>query len=107
MIERFADGRLLPSRSRLEMVRRREGNGESSQVVGTCEHLETIQAVIPGTLGCKECLEIGDWWVHLRLCRTCGHAGCCDDSPNRHAGKHFLKTSHSIIEGGSGWIASA
>ena len=47
-------------------------------------------------------------WVHLRLCRTCGHVGCCDDSPNRHATKHFHATRHPVIEGydppeGWGW----
>jgi hypothetical protein len=77
-------------------------------MAGTCSHLETVQLVRPGSLGCKECLETGDWWVHLRLCRTCGHVGCCDDSPNRHAWKHFLETRHPIIEGydppeGWGW----
>jgi Zn-finger in ubiquitin-hydrolases and other protein len=54
------------------------------------------------------CLKIGSPWVHLRLCRTCGHVGCCDDSPNRHATKHFHQTRHPIIEGydppeGWGW----
>jgi ubiquitin-hydrolase Zn-finger-containing protein len=44
----------------------------------------------------------------LRICRTCGHVGCCDDSPNRHATKHFHATGHPIIEGydppeGWGW----
>ena len=46
--------------------------------------------------------------LHLRLCRTCGHVGCCDDSPNRHATKHFHATGHLVIEGydppeGWGW----
>jgi hypothetical protein len=77
-------------------------------MVGTCRHLDTVQVVTPGSPGCKECLETGDWWVHLRLCRTCGHVGCCDDSPNRHASKHFLETQHPVIEGydppeGWGW----
>ncbi len=73
-----------------------------------CTHHDTIQVVTPGSLGCKECLEIGDWWVHLRLCRMCGHVGCCDDSPNRHATKHFQGSGHPIMEGydppeGWGW----
>lgn len=77
-------------------------------MVGTCRHLDTVQVVTPGSLGCQECLETGDWWVHLRLCRTCGHVGCCDDSPNRHAWKHFGATQHPVIEGydppeGWGW----
>src|SRR3954465_10194342 len=42
---------------------------------------------------------MGDSLVHLRLCRTCGHVGCCDDSKNKHATKHFHATRHPIIEG--------
>ncbi|MBO9669115.1 MAG: UBP-type zinc finger domain-containing protein [Sphingobium sp.] len=73
-----------------------------------CDHASTVNDVIPQTLGCAECLAGGSWWVHLRLCRTCGHVGCCDDSPNRHATAHFHATGHPIIEGydppeGWGW----
>jgi uncharacterized UBP type Zn finger protein len=73
-----------------------------------CTHLDAVRTVVPGTLGCQECLETGDWWVHLRLCRSCGHVGCCDDSPNRHASAHFHERGHPIIEGydppeGWGW----
>ena len=49
--------------------------------------------------GCEELPEDQWRWVHLRICRTCGHVGCCDDSPNRHATKHFHATQHPIIEG--------
>jgi hypothetical protein len=74
----------------------------------TCAHLNTIRDVTPSALGCEECLKTGDVWVHLRICRTCGHVGCCDQSPNRHATKHFHATHHPIIEGydppeGWGW----
>ena len=74
----------------------------------SCGHDEAIRAVTPGSLGCEECLASGDPWVHLRLCRTCGHVGCCDDSFNRHASRHHQETSHPIIEGydppeGWGW----
>ena len=73
-----------------------------------CTHLDQIVRVTPSALGCEECLKTGSQWVHLRLCRTCGHVGCCDDSPNRHATKHFKATGHPIIEGydppeGWGW----
>jgi hypothetical protein len=73
-----------------------------------CTHESTIVTVTPSAAGCEECLKTGSWWVHLRLCRTCGHVGCCDDSPNRHATKHFHATTHPIIEGydppeGWGW----
>ena len=76
-------------------------------MVETCEHLGEVQPVTPGSLGCEECLAAATW-VHLRLCRTCGHVGCCDSSPNRHATKHFHATGHPIIEGydppeGWGW----
>jgi hypothetical protein len=79
-----------------------------SKTPETCNHLDTIQVVKPSARGCEECLKIGSPWVHLRLCRTCGHVGCCDNSPNRHATKHFRATSHPIIEGydppeGWGW----
>jgi uncharacterized UBP type Zn finger protein len=59
-----------------------------------CVHAGDIRDVTPSALGCEECLKIGSPWVHLRLCRTCGHVGCCDSSPNRHATKHFHKTRH-------------
>ena len=64
-----------------------------------CSHLNTIRKVTPGTLGCEECLKTHGWWVHLRVCRTCGHVGCCDQSPGKHATKHFHETKHPIIEG--------
>ena len=54
-----------------------------------CKHATAIRDVVPSALGCEECLKIHSQWVHLRLCRTCGHVGCCDDSPNRHATRHF------------------
>jgi len=63
-----------------------------------CKHLAQVRAVTPQTPdGCEECLASGDEWVHLRLCLECGHVGCCDDSPNRHATKHFHKTKHPIM----------
>jgi Zn-finger in ubiquitin-hydrolases and other protein len=64
-----------------------------------CTHLAEIRDVDPSAPGCEECLRSGDAWVHLRLCRTCGHVGCCDDSLNRHATRHFHATKHPIIEG--------
>ena len=64
-----------------------------------CSHLSAIRNVTPRTPnGCEECLKIGDTWVHLRLCVTCGHVGCCDDSKNKHAAKHFHLTNHPIIQ---------
>jgi len=63
-----------------------------------CEHLNQIKVVTPGSGGCEECLKTGDTWVHLRLCMTCGHVGCCDSSKNKHATKHFHNTKHPIIK---------
>lgn len=63
-----------------------------------CTHGAFLKVVTPSADGCEECLASGSGWVHLRLCRTCGHVGCCDDSPNRHATKHFNATRHPIIE---------
>jgi Isopeptidase T len=73
-----------------------------------CPHLADIAHVIPGTRGCAECLRSGSPWLHLRLCRSCGHVGCCDQSPGRHATAHFHATGHPVIEGydppeGWGW----
>jgi uncharacterized UBP type Zn finger protein len=64
-----------------------------------CTHLNQIRDVTPRTPnGCEECLQLGDSWVHLRLCLICGHVGCCDDSKNKHATKHFHATQHPIIQ---------
>ena len=74
-----------------------------------CKHLGQVRAVVvaPGTPdGCAECLQTGDTWVHLRLCMSCGHVGCCDSSKNKHATRHFRATQHPIIksfEPGEDW----
>jgi len=63
-----------------------------------CSHLNLIRAVQPSAEGCEECLALGDTWVHLRLCQTCGHVGCCDSSKNKHATQHFHSTTHPIVQ---------
>ena len=63
-----------------------------------CAHLDDIKSIQPKTRGCEECLQMGDKWVHLRLCMMCGHVGCCDSSKNKHATKHFHKTNHAIVK---------
>jgi hypothetical protein len=71
-----------------------------------CIHLDQIRPVVPSSNGCEECLRIGSWWVHLRLCMTCGHVGCCDNSKGKHATAHFHQTQHPIIrsfEPGEDW----
>jgi uncharacterized UBP type Zn finger protein len=65
----------------------------------TCLHVKEIKNVKPTTPdGCEECLKMGDDWVHLRLCQMCGHVGCCDNSKNKHATKHFHSSGHPIIK---------
>lgn len=71
-----------------------------------CGHLDQIHPVFPSANGCEDCLRTGDSWVHLRICMTCGHMGCCDSSPNRHATKHHHGTGHPIVrsmEPGEDW----
>jgi uncharacterized UBP type Zn finger protein len=72
-----------------------------------CSHLDLIREVSPSADGCEECLATGSWWVHLRLCLTCGHVGCCDSSPNKHASKHAAATAHPLVqslEPGENWL---
>lgn len=70
-------------------------------------HLRLVRPVVPQTPeGCQECLQAGTPWLHLRLCLTCGHVGCCDSSPMRHARGHALGVSHPIVrsfEPGESW----
>jgi len=72
-----------------------------------CPHIADIQRVTPRTpQGCEECLKTGGRWVHLRLCLTCGHVGCCDQSPGKHATRHFEVRGHPLIrsfEPGENW----
>jgi len=71
-----------------------------------CRHLDQVHEVTAGADGCEDCLRMGGSWVHLRLCMTCGHVGCCDSSPHKHATAHFHKAAHPIIrtfEPGENW----
>jgi hypothetical protein len=73
-----------------------------------CSHITAADlAVGPSGPGCVECLAGGGRWVHLRRCLTCGHIGCCDDSPNRHATAHVHESGHAVIqsyEPGEDWV---
>jgi uncharacterized UBP type Zn finger protein len=72
-----------------------------------CSHVLEIKDVVPSAVGCEDCLKIGDVWVNLRLCLTCGYVGCCDNSKNKHATKHHHKTHHPMIlsyEQGEEWL---
>jgi CPA2 family monovalent cation:H+ antiporter-2 len=71
-----------------------------------CSHLAHIHEVVPSTPGCAECLASGTRWVHLRACLECGHVGCCDSSPERHATAHYRTTGHPVmcsLERGDSW----
>jgi uncharacterized UBP type Zn finger protein len=74
----------------------------------SCTHLGevTVRELPPEVAGCEDCLRAGGKWLHLRLCLECGHVGCCDDSPNRHATAHHEATEHALIrslEPGEEW----
>jgi hypothetical protein len=73
-----------------------------------CTHLDAITILdLPGEVaGCEECLASGSNWVHLRMCQSCGHIGCCDNSPGKHSTAHYDETGHPIIrsaEPGEDW----
>lgn len=73
-----------------------------------CSHIDSIEHFdLPAEVaGCEECLELGMQWVHLRMCQSCGHIGCCDNSPGKHATAHHLMSRHPIIrsaEPGEDW----
>jgi uncharacterized UBP type Zn finger protein len=73
-----------------------------------CSHLDEVKVLeLPAEVaGCEDCLRIGGKWLHLRICLTCGHVGCCDDSPNRHATAHAHEAEHPIVrslEPGEDW----
>ncbi|GAA2153030.1 sodium/proton antiporter (CPA1 family) [Humibacillus xanthopallidus] len=91
--ERLADSEVLPMET----------------IESACDHLREVadSCVEPRTPdGCEECLRDGTTWVHLRLCLTCGHVGCCDSSEMKHATAHFHETGHPVmrsIEPGEAW----
>ena len=63
-----------------------------------CSHVEETSEVTPSAEGCTECLQMGDDWVHLRICMTCGYVGCCDSSKNKYASKHAHRADHPIVK---------
>ena len=73
-----------------------------------CAHLDTIHyEASPSADGCEDCLRIGGSWVHLRMCQECGHVGCCESSPNKHARAHSSAAQHPIVrsfEPGEDWF---
>ncbi len=83
------------------------GATKAMSVAVPCTHEDQTDAgVQPQTQGCAECLARGEAWVHLRVCLTCGHVGCCDSSRGQHAQEHHRVTGHPIVrslEAGEGW----
>jgi uncharacterized UBP type Zn finger protein len=74
----------------------------------SCTHLDTIEITeLPEEVaGCEDCLAVGGVWLHLRICLACGHVGCCDDSPGKHASAHAVADRHPLIrslEPGEDW----
>jgi hypothetical protein len=77
-------------------------------VATQCQHLDTVEFLEPPAhpAGCEDCLKMGGRWVHLRMCMACGHIGCCDSSPNKHATAHHFASAHPIVtsaEPGETW----
>jgi hypothetical protein len=76
-------------------------------VSDSCSHLDQIDAdAVPSGDGCEDCLKVGGRWVHLRMCRSCGHVGCCDSSPGKHATAHRGTSGHPLVssfEPGEQW----
>ena len=66
-------------------------------VVELCEHLRSVPNDPKPEGGCAQCLALGDHWVHLRFCVTCGEIGCCDDSKNQHASRHAATEGHPVL----------
>jgi uncharacterized UBP type Zn finger protein len=76
--------------------------------VAICTHLDSVTVLeLPESVnGCEDCLREGGVWLHLRICLGCGHIGCCDDSPSRHASAHYRTSGHPLIrslEPGEDW----
>jgi len=73
-----------------------------------CTHLDQVKITeLPESVdGCEDCLREGTQWVHLRICLGCGHVGCCDNSPEMHATRHFKDSDHALmrsLEPGEEW----
>ncbi len=76
-------------------------------MANACTHLDQINVSVERqSEGCAKCVEMGDTWVHLRMCLICGHVGCCDSSKNKHATAHFHEADHPLMqsaEPGQSW----
>jgi hypothetical protein len=73
------------------------GSRPEDERMATCTHVDDLSPVTPSSEGCEDCLRIGSHWKHLRMCVHCGHVGCCDSSPNRHARAHWNEHDHAVV----------
>jgi uncharacterized UBP type Zn finger protein len=76
-------------------------------VARKCAHTGEATILETDKRVCEECVKLGDTWVHLRMCLTCGHVGCCDSSKNKHATRHYRETGDPLvrsIEPGEHWV---
>jgi len=83
------------------------GDAGGEPTTASCGHLGEVHDVTPSTThGCEDCLREGTRWVHLRECLSCGHVGCCDNSPRKHATRHYRTVGHPLVrsfEPGEAW----
>jgi uncharacterized UBP type Zn finger protein len=97
---------------RSDMAKRRlatmlSHSAPKAEPAAPCAHLADIPNVPPASQGCEQCLALGDTWVHLRACVTCGQVGCCDSSKNKHASGHYRATGHPVVRShqpGENWL---
>ena len=89
---------LLTAEVWLEGYYAEEELGEETPSLSACQHTGEMRIFTANTVeGCEECIKNNYKWVHLRLCTSCGHVGCCDSSNYKHATKHFHATEHPIV----------
>jgi len=62
-----------------------------------CSHVDSVEWADPTSTVCDQCVAMGDTWVHLRACLSCGQVGCCDQSKNKHATRHYRAGGHPLI----------
>jgi hypothetical protein len=88
-----------PGRTAFHIVLPMSLGGAKPTAMTTCTHTDMIHDVTPESeAACRECEALGDSWVHLRVCLTCGHVGCCDSSKNQHAHRHFDASGHPVMQ---------
>jgi hypothetical protein len=103
-IEDYRAGRLgtVPAEQLPREASREQDCGQppppGTRMSEACSHLDEVADVAPSSEGCEDCVRIGGRWVHLRMCMSCGHVGCCDNSPHRHATAHFTSQQHPVIQ---------